>query len=197
VRSRVAAEDMVMRYAAESGLPAVAMCVSNTIGGHDWGPSLHGSGVIGATVAGRMPFVIHGVHTESVGIEDAAQALLLAAENGRGGERYIVSERMMPTDSIVRIAADEAGVRAPRLSVPLAAVYGLGSLGSLKALITRTDALINIQSVILMHVMSEMDHRKASRELGWRPRPVEESIREAARFWLEHGAAVREQARAG
>ena len=25
---------------------------------------------------------------------------------------------------------------------------------------------------------------KARRELGWEPRPVEESIREAARFWV-------------
>jgi dihydroflavonol-4-reductase len=191
VRSRVAAEDMVMRYAAEFGLPAVAMCVSNTFGGADWGPSLHGAGIIGATVAGKMPFLIRGVRAESVGIADAARALVLAAENGRNGERYIVSERMMATDEIVRIAADEAGVPAPRLSVPLPVVYVFGGLGSMKALITRSDAHITIQSTILMHVMSQMDHGKATRELGWHPRPVEEEIRAAARFWMAKGEETR------
>jgi dihydroflavonol-4-reductase len=30
-----------------------------------------------------------------------------------------------------------------------------------------------------------VDDSKAVRELSWQPRPVEESIREAARFWVE------------
>lgn len=37
VKSRVQAENLVMRYVAEAGLPAVAMCVSTTYGSGDWG----------------------------------------------------------------------------------------------------------------------------------------------------------------
>ena len=37
VRSRVQAENLVLSYAKEHGLPAVAMCVSTTYGGGDWG----------------------------------------------------------------------------------------------------------------------------------------------------------------
>jgi dihydroflavonol-4-reductase len=32
-------------------------------------------------------------------------------------------------------------------------------------------------------LMSPLDHRKAEQELGWVPRPVEESIAAAARFF--------------
>jgi dihydroflavonol-4-reductase len=35
-----------------------------------------------------------------------------------------------------------------------------------------------------MRAEAPVDHSKATRELGWEPRPVEESIREAARFWV-------------
>jgi nucleoside-diphosphate-sugar epimerase len=35
--------------------------------------------------------------------------------------------------------------------------------------------------------MSPLDHGKAERELGWKPAPVENSIRKAAEFYREHG----------
>jgi nucleoside-diphosphate-sugar epimerase len=31
--------------------------------------------------------------------------------------------------------------------------------------------------------MSPLDHSKAENELGWKPQPVEDSIRKAARFF--------------
>ena len=41
-QSRSAAEDLVLRYAADRGLPAVAMCVANTYGPRDYAPTPHG-----------------------------------------------------------------------------------------------------------------------------------------------------------
>jgi dihydroflavonol-4-reductase len=38
IESRRQAEDMVLRYARDRGLPAVAMCVSNPYGPRDWQP---------------------------------------------------------------------------------------------------------------------------------------------------------------
>ncbi|MGV7969567.1 NAD-dependent epimerase/dehydratase family protein, partial [Mycobacterium kansasii] len=42
---------------------------------------------------------------------------------------------------------------------------------------------LSLDSVRMMRAEAPVDHSKAVRELGWKPRPVEESIREAARFW--------------
>ncbi|WP_156448355.1 NAD-dependent epimerase/dehydratase family protein, partial [Mycobacterium sp. NAZ190054] len=57
VRSRVEAENMVLGYCAEKGLPAVAMCVSNTYGPGDFLPTPHG-GMLAAAVRGKLPFSI-------------------------------------------------------------------------------------------------------------------------------------------
>jgi dihydroflavonol-4-reductase len=184
VESRVQAEDTVLRYAAEAGLPAVAMCVSTTYGSGDWGRTPHGAFIAGA-VFGKLPFLMNGIQLEAVGVDDAARALLLAAEHGRNGERYIISERMIPLKEVVRIAADEAGVTPPRRSISVPALYGLGALGSLKARLSGKDAELSLASVRMMRAETEVDHSKATRELGWEPRPVDESIREAARFWAE------------
>jgi dihydroflavonol-4-reductase len=182
VESRVQAEDMVLRYASENGLPAVAMCVSTTYGGGDWGRTPHGAFIAGA-VFGKLPFRMNGIQLEVVGVDDAARALLLAAEHGRNGERYLISERMIPLKDVVKIAADEAGVPPPRRSISVPVLYGLGALGSLRARLTGKDAELSLASVRMMRAEAHVDHSKAGRELGWEPRPIEESIRDAARFW--------------
>lgn len=182
VRSRVQAENLVMRYVTEAGLPAVAMCVSTTYGPGDWGRTPHGAFIAGA-VFGKLPFTMEGIALEVVGVDDAARAMILAAEHGRIGERYLISERMIALEEVVRIAADEAGVPAPRRSISVPTLYALGALGSLRARLTGKDAELSLASVRMMRAEAPLDHSKAVRELGWQPRPVEESIREAARFW--------------
>ncbi len=182
VQSRVQAENLVMRYVAEHRLPAVAMCVSTTYGSGDWGRTPHGAFIAGA-VFGKLPFLMDGIRLEVVGVDDAARAMILAAERGRIGERYLISERMIAIKEVVRIAADEAGVPPPRRSIPVPALYALGALGSLRARLTGKDAELSLASVRMMRAEAPVDHGKAVRELGWQPRPVEESIREAARFW--------------
>jgi dihydroflavonol-4-reductase len=184
VESRVEAEDMVLRYASEKGLPAVAMCVSTTYGSGDWGRTPHGAFIAGA-VFGKLPFLMNGIQLEVVGVDDAARALMLAAEHGRNGERYLISERMIPLKEVVKIAADEAGVPPPRRSISVPVLYGRGALGSLRARLTGKDAELSLASVRMMRAEAPVDHSKARRELGWEPRPVEESIREAARFWAD------------
>jgi dihydroflavonol-4-reductase len=158
------------------------MCVSTTYGSGDWGRTPHGAFIAGA-VFGKLPFLMNGIQLEVVGVDDAARALLLAAERGRNGERYLISERMIPLKEVVKIAADEAGVSPPRRSISVPALYGLGAFGSLRARLTGKDAELSLASVRMMRAEAHVDHSKAGRELGWRPRPVEESIREAARFW--------------
>lgn len=54
---------------------------------------------------------MNGIQLEVVGVDDAARAMILAAERGRIGERYLVSERMIALNDVIRIAADEAGCR--------------------------------------------------------------------------------------
>jgi dihydroflavonol-4-reductase len=183
VRSRVQAENLVLQYAREAKVPAVAMCVSTTYGSGDWGRTPHGAIIAGAAF-GKIPFVMRGIELEAVGVDDAARALILAAEHGRVGERYLISEKMISNADVVRIAAEAAGVPAPTKSIPLPVAYTLALAGSVKARLRGTDERLSLGSMRLMRAEAPVDHGKAVRELGWKPAPVEESIREAARFWV-------------
>jgi dihydroflavonol-4-reductase len=188
--SRLRAEELVLEYARDHGVPAVAMCVSTTYGGGDWNMTPQGAMVAGAAF-GKVPFVMSGIRLEAVGVDDAARAMILAAERSRSGERYIISERMISNAELVRIAADEGGVPVPRRTVPLPMLYGMAAVGSVKARLRGTPERLTLRSLRLMRMESEVDHSKAVRELGWQPRPVEDSIRAASRFFVELRAAKR------
>lgn len=181
IRARVDAENLVLRYAREVGLPAVAICISTTYGPGDWQPTPHGR-LIAQVAAGRFPFYL-GFSAEVVGIEDAARAMLLAAECGRVGERYIVSDRYLSSRAVHAIAAEAVGRRAPRIGLPLPLLYGAARINDLAAAVLRRDLEFAAVGIRMAELMSPLDHRKAERELGWTPRPVEESIAAAARFF--------------
>lgn len=188
VRTRVAAENLLFEYCRDRGLPGVAMCVANTYGPGDWLPTPHG-GLVAAAVRGKLPFYIAGAGAEVVGVEDAAAALLLAARHGRVGERYIVSERFMSARDIYRCACAAVGVAPPRVGVPLSVMAALGAVGETVARRRGRDTRLTRISVRLMHIMSPMDHGKAVRELGWRPRPATDAIAEAAHFFRDRRRA--------
>jgi dihydroflavonol-4-reductase len=159
------------------------MCVSTTYGSGDWGRTPHGAIIAGAAF-GKLPFVMKGIELEAVGVDDSARALILAAEKGRVGERYLISEKTITNAEVARIAAEAAGMPPPAKSIPLAMSYALAAMGTAKARLRDTDEQLSLASLRLMRAEAPVDCAKARRELGWEPRPVEESIREAAQFWV-------------
>jgi nucleoside-diphosphate-sugar epimerase len=184
IESRREAEAMVLNYAKAGRLPAVAMCVSNPYGPRDWHPS---QGLMVQMAAfGKIPVYIKGVATEVVGVEDVAEAFLLAGERGRIGERYIISESYMSMREMFETAANAVGAKPPRLGVPLALLKAVGYATSVVGRLLRRDVPLNATGVRLLYMTSPADHSKATRELGWRPRPAADSIRRAAQFYVEH-----------
>lgn len=182
IESRREAEQLVFSYVANHRLPAVVANVSNPYGPPDWQPR---QGMLVQLAAlGRLPFYIRGVGSEVVGIDDVAEALLLAAERGRIGQRYIVSQRYMTQRELLTVAADAVGARPPRLGVPMAVVYGFARVADVVGSLLHRDIPISSQSARLIELTSPASHAKATRELGWHPKPTEEFIARAAQTYV-------------
>lgn len=181
ITARVAGENLVLSYARDKGLPAVAMCISTTYGPGDWAPTPHGS-LLALVATGRFPFYF-GYSSEVVGIEDAARAMLLAAERGRNGERYIISDRYMSVRELHEIAATAVGSRPPRIGIPMSVLRAGARVNDALAGLLHRDLPFAYVGMRMAELMSPLDHGKAERELGWKPEPVEDSIRKAAVFF--------------
>jgi len=183
IESRRKAEELVLGYAAERGLPAVVMNVSNPYGPPDWQPRQGMFVQLAAT--GKMPFYVRGVGAEVVGIDDVADAMLLAAERGRVGQRYIVSEKFMSHRELLTTAAEAVGAKPPRIGVPMWLIRGIGRVCDLLGPVLPWQMPMGYQSARLLELTSPADHAKATAEIGWQPAATEDAIRAAARFYVE------------
>lgn len=187
IESRRAAEQLALSYAADRGVLAVVVNVSNPYGPPDWQPR-QGMFVQMAAL-GKMPFYVRGVGSEVVGIDDAADAMLRAAVRGRVGERYIASERFMTHRELVTTAADAVGARRPRIGIPMPLVYGVAAVADAIGSVLPVQIPMSRQSAFLLAHTSPASHAKATRELGWNPKPTEHFIARAAEHYLQRQQA--------
>ncbi len=187
VRVRVEAEDLFMEY-CERGLPGVACNVAMTYGPEDRQPTPHGW-MITLVLRGMLP--AWDASFASVGISDAADAMLLAEEHGRVGERYLITERTLTLKELWTIAVEAAGTRWPVYTMPMWVMYAGCWLAEHTVWLVGRETEITLDSLRLTRVVGDFDNRKAREELHWHPRPVEEAIAEAARWFQRERKARR------
>jgi dihydroflavonol-4-reductase len=127
---------------------------------------------------GLLPVLTPGgmgvVHARGV-----AAGQLLAAERGRDGERYILSDRHVTlrelAQTVVRVAG--RGRVPPVLPVPVArAVAAVGDALAARAGIA---PLISRGQLEFLLWNAAPDSTRAQEELGWEPTPLEDGIRES------------------
>jgi dihydroflavonol-4-reductase len=181
IKARLKAEQEFLRYCREKHLPGVALCVANTYGPQDFQPTPHGK-MLWDIAEGRIGFTVNA-GAPTVDIRDAAIAAVSAECNGRLGERYIIANEFISNREFGAIAAAEGGHKAPRV-IPLWLAYGVvGLIESLFKLLRRKDYMIKTEAVYLSNVFQELNHSKATRDLAWKPRPIRQTIKDAAAWY--------------
>ncbi|WP_299688707.1 NAD-dependent epimerase/dehydratase family protein [Hydrocarboniphaga sp.] len=183
ILARLEAETRFLNYCREKGLPGVALCVANTYGPEDYQPTPHGK-MLSDIAAGRMRFTLDAA-APTVDIRDAAQAALLAEIHGRAGERYIIANEYIHNREFCAMAAAQGG-HPPLKLIPLPVAAALAWIVErIFKLLGRKDYLVSTDAVFLSNAFREMDNGKARRELHWNPRPITETIRDAAAWFAQ------------
>jgi dihydroflavonol-4-reductase len=183
-RSKVAAERLAERAAAD-GLPVVIVNPSTPIGPNDVKPTPTGRIVVEAA-RGRMPaYVDTGLNL--VHVDDVAQGHLLALENGRVGERYILGGQDASLGEMLGEIAKLTGRPAPSVKLPIAPLYPLAEVAELIGRVTGKEPFLTKDSLKMASHHMYFSSAKAERELGYRARAYPEALRDAIDWFRRHG----------
>jgi dihydroflavonol-4-reductase len=86
-----------------------------------------------------------------------------------------------------KLVADIAHRPPPPFFIPLWLMTTICAVTQTFMLAIGKDTKVSIRSLKLSRRMGDFDNSKARQELGWEPRPFEESIREAV-LWFQHNS---------
>ncbi|MCC6621590.1 MAG: SDR family oxidoreductase [Deltaproteobacteria bacterium] len=158
-------------------LEVVAVNPAFPFGADDTGPTPTGKMVLD-TLRGRLPFVIQGGFN-AVDVRDVAEGHLLGALHGVSGRRYILGGHNVSFRDFADRVAAASGRRPPPLTLPTPFVRRAGRVSELVANhVTRRPPMFTERSVAYMAGRySYFSTARAQRELGYRPRPLDEAIR--------------------
>ncbi len=126
--------------------------------------------IVANYLLGRLPAVVEG-GTNIVDVEDVALGHVLAAEKGEAGERYILGGVNLTWVEVIDRIARLSGVHRPIMVLPVEA--GAVARASLAA---RLPSPIAPEGVMLMAENWRASSRKARRALGYKTRPVDETL---------------------
>jgi dihydroflavonol-4-reductase len=184
-RSKFLAERAVLRMVAEDGLPAVVVNPSTPVGPGDIRPTPTGR-MIAEAARGRIPaFVNTGLNI--VHVDDVAEGHVLALEKGRVGQRYVLGGDNLTLAAILAVIAKAAGRRAPTVRLPRAVVWPMAVAAELLARFTGVEPLVTCDGLRMSRACMYFRSDKAERELGYRHRPAEAALIEAATWALQRG----------
>src|ERR1700732_762623 len=184
-RSKIVAEALVSRMAAEGGLPRVTVNPSAPVGPRDVRPTPTGRIIVEAA-RGRVPaFVDTGLNL--VHVDDVAAGQLAALHRGRIGERYILGGENVPFAQMLEDISRLVGRRAPRLRIPHAVALTIAYAAEGLALLTGKEPFASIDAVRMARHCMYFTSRKAERELGFKARPYIEGLADAIRWFRGAG----------
>lgn len=110
-----------------------------------------------------------------VDVRDVVEGALLAEEKGRTGESYILAGHWNTNLKLSKIAEGITGNKVPDAPIPMWFLEVLHKASPLLKLLGQRPPVTQ-EALDALKANPDMSHAKATEELGYQPRPVEETI---------------------
>ena len=182
-RSKALAQEKVLAAAAE-GLDALVINPSAVIGPYDYKPSLLGQAVI-LMARNKLPGLIPGGY-DWVDVRDVAEGTAAALTKGKKGEAYLLPGHWESLAGLHEMIGELTGHRKKLPVFPFCtARLGVPVMGMM-ARLRREQPLYTQESItILREANRHISHEKATRDLGYHPRPLKETLADTIGWFRE------------
>ena len=167
------------------GLDAVVVHPSGILGPGDYGHG-HLTQMVIDACRGALRACVKGGY-DFVDVRDVAYGTIQAAEKGRKGECYILSNRYYPVPAFLNLLHTVCGYRAIKLVLTFWLAKATAPLSEWYYKLRKQPPLYTRYSLYTLQSNGWFDHSKATKELDYHPRPMEETMADTVEFLQKQG----------
>ena len=189
-RSKFEAEQAVFATASETGLEVVAVNPASVQGP---GRATGSTKLLLDYVNGRLKAVVDS-QLSLVDIADCTEGHLLAGSRGTPGERYVLSGATLSVRDGLALVASLVGVDRPVRTLPPFVAMAVATAVEAFGRARRSSPRICRELARTLVHGHAYDGSKATRMLGLRYMPIEETLRRTVDWWVEQRLVPRRQA---
>ncbi|HOP11278.1 MAG TPA: NAD-dependent epimerase/dehydratase family protein [Oscillospiraceae bacterium] len=170
--------------AAANGLDAVVVHPSGIIGPNDYGSS-HTAQMIIDYFNGKLQTCVRGGY-DFVDVRDVAEGTIAAAEKGKSGECYILSNRYCSVEELFDEMQKMSGRRKASV-LPLWVAKMFAPIAELYYKARKRPPLYTPYSLYTLEANADFSHKKADSELGYKTRTLKQTLADTVAFLKQTG----------
>lgn len=177
-----------IQAAINDGLEAIILNPTGIIGPNDFRPSRAGQ-MLRDVFKGHMRILVRGGF-DWVDVRDVSQAAISALRQGKTGQRYLLSGHWIDFSRLAEICNSASGRNIRRLAVPIGLARAALPASRLFDKLSGREPLFTEESLhIIEHSCADITSARAVGDLGFQPRPIEETVRDTFSWMRSQGMA--------
>lgn len=181
-KSKAVANNYVLDAVKEKKLPGIIICPSALVGPNDpFAAPINQA--IKKFINGKLPAIVKGGY-DLVDVRDVVNGIIASCERGKIGSSYILSGTLISVSDLMKIAAKYSNRKAPKIVVPHFLIKLASPFIVLSAKTRQKRPLFTSFSMDCLKQMPNYSKEKSSSELGYKPRPLEDTIKDTIE-WLK------------
>lgn len=186
-KSKYAVAAGLRALAPRPGLDIVQVLPGWMFGPWDAAPTASGRFVLDFLGEGLPAIPPGGI--SAVDARDVASGMIRAAERGSPGQRYILGGAFVTLADVANALAQVTGLRAPTARLPYPVAWAYAAFAQAWARVSGGEPPVTVEAVRMMHARLHVSSAKAERDLGWRHRPLVETLRDEVAWYRARGLA--------
>ena len=186
-KSKAAATEMVFS-AAHQGLNVSIVFPSGIIGPGDVSGGSFTS-MAKSFLAGKLPFAVRGGY-DFVDVRDVAKGILACSENGESGKGYILSGHYITIRRMLQLVGKAARLLYRPICLPLGLAKLAAPYCERRCLKEKKPLFFTPYSIAVLGSNGQFCHDAASKRFLYRPRPIEETLRDMTAWLVRHKATA-------
>lgn len=186
-KSKAEAAKYILAMVKTRGLDACIVHPSGIIGPYDFKTS-HLTQLVIDAATGRLKAGVKGGY-DFVDVRDVVAGIISACLHGEAGECYILSGHYVTVPELLQMITQAAGRQPIKTFLPLWLAKLTAPLSEIYYNLKKQPPLYTKYSLYTLESNANFSRAKADRELGYSPRPIQDTINDTV-DWLKQAGRI-------